>query len=141
MSLFRSYRPVGCKQFSWWIHNRLGKGVRKVIPSFSLWSIREKCPSADWSYISFKESLDDEARQLYGDNWCTLRELSFRDLLDLGTNHEGLPKHCRWHKINPFPCRHTWSFQRLFDVAQTSNKRWNDIVSTGLKQNIDYKWL
>ena len=67
LSLFRLYRFAGHKQFSWWIHNRLGKGVRKVIPSCTLWSIREKYPSADGSYMSFKESHEDEARQLYGD--------------------------------------------------------------------------
>ena len=50
------------------INNRLGKGVRKVIPSCALWSIREKYPSANGSCIPFKESRDDEARQLYGDN-------------------------------------------------------------------------
>ena len=68
LSLFWSYRFAGYKQFSWWIHNRLGKGVRKVIPSCTLWSIREKYASADGSYIPFKESRDDEARQLFGDN-------------------------------------------------------------------------
>ena len=128
LSLFRLYRFAGYKQFSWWIHNRLGKGVRKVIPSCALSSILRKYPSADGSYIPFKERRDDETSQLYEDNWCTLRELNFRDLLDLGANHEGLLKLCRWHKINPLPYRHTTSFQRLFDVAQTSNKHWNDIV-------------
>ena len=33
LSLFKSYRFAGYKQFSWWIHNHLGKGVTKVIPS------------------------------------------------------------------------------------------------------------
>ena len=129
LSLFRSYRFAGYKQFSWWVHNQLGKGVRKVIPSCALWSIREKHPSVDGSYIPFKESRDNDARQLYGDNWCTLSWLNFRDLLDLGANHEGLPNLCRWHKIlNSLPCRHTTSLQHLFDIAQTLNKRWNDIV-------------
>ena len=128
LSLFRLYWFPGYKKFLWWIHNRLGKEVRKVIPSCALWSIREKYPSADGSYIPFKESRDDETRQLYRDNWCTLRGLNFRYLLDLGANHEGLPKLCRWHKINPLPYRHTTTFQRLFDVAQMSNKHWNDIV-------------
>ena len=126
--LFRSYRFAGYKQFSWWIHNRFGKGVRKVIPSCALWSIHEKYPSADRSYIPFKERRDDEARQLYGDNWCTLRRINFRDHLDLVANHKGLPKLRRWHKINHLPCRYTTLFQRLFEVAQTSNKCWNDIV-------------
>ena len=62
LSLFRSYRFAGYKQYAWWIHNRLGKGVKKVIPSCALWSIRKKYPSADGSYIPFKESRDDEAR-------------------------------------------------------------------------------
>ena len=128
LPLFRSYRFVGYKQFSWWILNRFGKGVKKAIPSCALFSIREKYLSADRSYISFKESRDDKARQLYRDNWCTLREINFRDLLDLGANHEDLPKLRRWHKINLLPCRNTTSFQRLFDVGQMSNKRWNDIV-------------
>ena len=65
LSLFRSYRFAGYKHFLWWIHNQLGKGVRKVIPSCTLWSIREKYPSADGSYIPFKESREDKARQLY----------------------------------------------------------------------------
>ena len=25
--------------FTWWIHNQLGQGVRKAIPSFSIWAI------------------------------------------------------------------------------------------------------
>ena len=28
-----SYRFAGYKQYSFWVHNYLGKGVRKVIPS------------------------------------------------------------------------------------------------------------
>ena len=64
---FSSYRFAGYKQFSWCVHNQLGKEVRQVIPSSTLWSIREKYLSADGSYIPFKESREDEERQLYGD--------------------------------------------------------------------------
>ena len=103
LSLFRSYRFAGYKQFSRWIHNRLGKGVRKVIPLCALWSIREKNPSAYGNYIPFKDSRHDEAIQLYGDNWRTLRGLNFRDLLDSGAKHEVLPKLCRWYKLNSIP--------------------------------------
>ena len=124
LSLFRSCRFVGYKQFLWWIHNWLVKGVVKVIPSCALWS-DGKVILQSMDVISL--SSDHKARQLYWDNWCTLRWLNFRDLLNLGANHEGLPKLCLWHKINPLPCRYT-TFQRLFDIAQTSNKHWNDIL-------------
>ena len=127
LSLFRSCRFAGYKQFLWWIRNRFGKGVRKVIPSCTLWSIGEKYPSADGSYIPFKESCDYETGQLYGDNWYTLR-INFRDHLDLGANQEGLSKLLWWHKISPIPCRHKTLFQRLFDITQTSNKLWNNIM-------------
>ena len=109
MSLFRSYRFAGYEQFSMWIHNWLGKGVRKVILSCSLWIIRKKYPSANGSYIPFKRSRENKARKVCGDNWCTFRGLNFRDLLDVGANHQGLPKLCWWHKVkspyfskNPF---------------------------------------
>ena len=72
----------------------MGKGVRKVIPSCALWSIPKKYSSTDEIYIPFKESRDDEATQLYGDDGCTLSESNFRDHLDLGANHKGLPKLC-----------------------------------------------
>ena len=68
-------------------------------PKCALWSNREKYPSADGSYIPFYESHEDETRQTDEGDWCTLRGLNFRDLLDLGANHKGLPNFCWWHKI------------------------------------------
>lgn len=53
-------RFAGYKQYTWWIHNRLGKGVRKVIPSCALWKIREKYPEASGSYVPFMESKMEE---------------------------------------------------------------------------------
>ena len=60
-SFSRSYRFAGYKQFTWWIRNKLGKGVRKVIPSCALWAIRNKYPSETGVYVPFKESIDDES--------------------------------------------------------------------------------
>ena len=34
-------RFAGYKQYTWWVHNRLGKGVRKVIPACAVKKIRE----------------------------------------------------------------------------------------------------
>ncbi|XP_057296362.1 uncharacterized protein LOC130625322 [Hydractinia symbiolongicarpus] len=57
-----SLRFAGYKQYTWWIHNRLGKGVRKIIPSCALWAIRNKYPSGNGIYIPFTESKSDDKR-------------------------------------------------------------------------------
>jgi len=55
-----SFRYAGYRQFTWWVHNHLGKGVRKVIPSCALWCIRDTYPKADGSsYIPFQEARDE----------------------------------------------------------------------------------
>ena len=59
-----SYRYAGYKQFTWWVHNNLGKGVRKVIPSCSVWAIRTKYPSEDSKYAPFMEYEEEERRVL-----------------------------------------------------------------------------
>ena len=41
LSLFRSYRFAEYEQSLCTIHKRLGKGVRKVIPSCGLWSFEK----------------------------------------------------------------------------------------------------
>ena len=56
----KSYRFAGYKQFTWWVHQRLGKGVRRVIPSCALWAIRNMYPSSDGNYKPFEEKRDDE---------------------------------------------------------------------------------
>ena len=57
-----SYRFAGYKQYTWWVHNRLGKGVRKVIPSCAIWAIRTAFPSENGNYIPFMESKEEEKR-------------------------------------------------------------------------------
>ena len=59
-----AYRYAGYKQFTWWVHNYLGKGVRKVTPSCAVWAIRTKYLSEDGRYIPFMESKEEEKRIL-----------------------------------------------------------------------------
>ena len=47
---------------AWWIPNRLGKGVRGVIQSCTIWAMRNSFPSENQEYTSFIESNDDEDR-------------------------------------------------------------------------------
>ena len=56
---FRNYRYASYKQFTWWIHSRLGKGMRKVIPSCVVRSIRKNYPSENGVYTDFKQSEND----------------------------------------------------------------------------------
>ena len=49
----RNYRYTSYKQFTWWIHSRLGKGVWKVTPSCVVWSIRKNYPSENDVYTNF----------------------------------------------------------------------------------------
>lgn len=58
------FRFVAYKQYTWWIHNRLGKGVRKVIPSCALWSIRRQYPFEKNTYKSYEERKTDEDLRL-----------------------------------------------------------------------------
>lgn len=59
-----SFRFAGYKQFTWWVHNHLGKGVRKVIPSCAVWAIRDAFPNNTGVYVPFKEHKEDECRYL-----------------------------------------------------------------------------
>ena len=52
----RSMRYAAYRQFTWWVHNRLGGGVRKVIPSCAIWAIR------NYPEISNKNAPFQEAR-------------------------------------------------------------------------------
>ena len=57
-------RYAAYRQFTWWVHNRLGKGVRRVIPSCAIWAIRDKFPQENNVYEPFRESSEEEARLL-----------------------------------------------------------------------------
>ena len=54
--VFGTYRHAAYRQFCWWIHSRLGKGARRVIPLYVVWEIRTRNPSEDGKYTGFKTS-------------------------------------------------------------------------------------
>ena len=49
----RALRFAGYKQYTWWVNNCLGNGVRKVILACAVKEIRENYPSEDDKYIPF----------------------------------------------------------------------------------------
>ena len=55
----QSTRYAGYRQYTWWVHNRLGKGVRKVIPSCAIWAIRDTYPETSNNYVPFQEARDE----------------------------------------------------------------------------------
>ena len=56
----RSLRYAAYRMFTWWVHNRLGRGVRKVIPSCAIWDIRNAFPESDNThYVPYQEVRDE----------------------------------------------------------------------------------
>ena len=55
----RSLRFAAYKQFIWWVFQRLGKGNRRVIPSWVVWNIRKPYPEANGQYVLFNEGEFD----------------------------------------------------------------------------------
>ena len=55
----KNYRFAAYKIFTWWIHNRLGKGIRRSLPSCAVWRIRDQFPDENNFYtgFEFKEDL------------------------------------------------------------------------------------
>ncbi|XP_057310668.1 uncharacterized protein LOC130648668 [Hydractinia symbiolongicarpus] len=51
----RSYRYAAYRQFCWFIHTRLGRSVRRVIPACVVTMIRQEYPSPDGKYVGFCE--------------------------------------------------------------------------------------
>ena len=51
-----------------WVHNYLGKGVRKVIPSCAAWKIRKEYKADNDVYVPFMEAKEDEERRLNTDD-------------------------------------------------------------------------
>ncbi|XP_072017743.1 uncharacterized protein [Amphiura filiformis] len=61
----RLYRLLSYQSYTYWIHQRLGKKNRRVIPACVVNTIRERWPEADpTTYVSYKEA-DDEIQDAW----------------------------------------------------------------------------
>ena len=52
----KSYRFIAYKQYTCWIYGRLGKDIRRPIPSCAVQEIRRKFPAPDNVYTSYTEN-------------------------------------------------------------------------------------
>ena len=62
LSFNRTYRLVAYRAYTFWVHHRLGRRIRRVIPSCVVWRIRRKFPSPDNIYQGYQDV--EEAWQL-----------------------------------------------------------------------------
>ena len=54
MMFYRSYRLAAYRQFIHWTYNRLGRGVRKVLPSCVVNTICQEFPEEGGIYTGFR---------------------------------------------------------------------------------------
>ena len=50
----RAYRMAAYRQFIHWTYSRLGRGIRRIIPSCVVAAVRCEFPEADGVYTGFK---------------------------------------------------------------------------------------
>ena len=55
----RSFRFAAYTAFTWWVHGKLGRHSRRVIPSCVVWAIRRVFPEASGVYANFKPGSRD----------------------------------------------------------------------------------
>ena len=63
----RRYRLLAYENFTSWVHDRLGPGIRKVILSCVVSEIRSNFPEETGLYTGYIEGDEDEAE--YGAGW------------------------------------------------------------------------
>ncbi len=54
---YRTWRLQAYRQFTCWIHGKLGKGVRRVVPACVVKEIRNEFPNAADVYTGFSEPV------------------------------------------------------------------------------------
>ena len=76
LTCIRSLRYATYQQFCWFVHARLGRGVRRLIHSCVVNAIWEKYPNENGQYTAFKDG--EEASKIdfswYGDGYVTRKE-------------------------------------------------------------------
>ena len=50
----KSLRYAGYRSYTWWVHSKLERRVRRIIPSCVVWAIRNLYPDPNNDYVSFK---------------------------------------------------------------------------------------
>lgn len=58
---FRAYRYAAYRQFCWFAHGKLGKKIRRVLPSCVISKVREEYPSKSGRYTGFKDAEEDDS--------------------------------------------------------------------------------
>ena len=51
----RTFRLAAYRQFTWWIHTRLGRSVRRIIPACVVTSIRQHYPEESGVHTEFQD--------------------------------------------------------------------------------------
>ena len=54
----KTYRLAAYRQFTYWIHSRLGRHIRRVIPACVVNQVRRMYPEPSGQYIGYQEPLD-----------------------------------------------------------------------------------
>ena len=63
----RAYRLNAYRNFTCWVHGKLGKGNRKIIPSCVVTCIRKEFPDPNGNYTGFLDGTEEQAE--YDSSW------------------------------------------------------------------------
>ena len=64
----RTLRQAAYRQFTWWVHRKLGRAVRRVIPACAVFKIRTTYPELSGEYTGFQEYNEGLQSIVHSDN-------------------------------------------------------------------------
>ena len=71
----RSYRYAAYRQFTWWVHNRLGRHVRRVIPSCAVSRIRAEFEEDNGNYTYYKDADENVVSEISrAMEWASMKD-------------------------------------------------------------------